>query len=101
MSAKKQIKEWFLKGGSLTPLEALRLFGNFRLADVVFKLKKEGLDIYTEITEENGKAFAKYYIPKKTTCPQCQCLVSVIKDRINCEACGYCAEITFINGYTK
>ena len=34
-----QIKEYLLAGNSITPIEALNMFGAFRLAAIVFKLK--------------------------------------------------------------
>jgi len=64
---KDKIKEHLLKGKTLTPLQALNLYGSMRLAAVVHKLKNEGdgMDIKTTImTHPNNpkKQFAKYYI---------------------------------------
>lgn len=42
---KEEILEYFESGGALTPIDALRRFGCFRLAAIVFDLKKEGHDI--------------------------------------------------------
>lgn len=59
---KEQIKEWLLRGNSLTPMDALELFGCFRLATRIFELKKEGLRIDTAMVENKatGKRYASY-----------------------------------------
>jgi hypothetical protein len=60
-SQNKQIKNWLETGNSITPIEALNLFGCFRLGARIHDLKnKFGLDIKTEIVEQNKKRFAKY-----------------------------------------
>jgi predicted phosphoadenosine phosphosulfate sulfurtransferase len=53
------------QGNSITPLEALKMFGIFRLADVVFKLKKDGINIKTEIVKDGNKHYAKYRLELK------------------------------------
>ena len=58
----------YLQGGnSLTPLEALKLFGCFRLGGRIYDLKKAGHPIKTEIIEIKTSLFdikrvAKYYL---------------------------------------
>lgn len=47
--------------GSLTPLEALNLYGCLRLAAVVFRLKSRGHIVRTELINKNRKTFSKYY----------------------------------------
>jgi hypothetical protein len=60
-SQNKHIKNWLETGNSITPIEALNLFGCFRLGARIHDLKnKFGLDIKTEIVEQNKKRFAKY-----------------------------------------
>lgn len=45
-SKQQRIKEYLKKGYALTPLQALRMFGAFRLAATVKRLKDEhGMDI--------------------------------------------------------
>ena len=49
----------------ITPLEALNLYGSFRLgafrlAAIIFDLKKEGYDIQTNIIQNGGKRYANY-----------------------------------------
>lgn len=57
-----QIKEYLLAGNSITPIEALNMFGAFRLAAIIFKLKEQGLNIKTEMVYEEDKRYAKYSI---------------------------------------
>tara|TARA_R100000908_G_C3631313_1_gene72042 strand:+ start:146 stop:367 length:222 start_codon:yes stop_codon:yes gene_type:complete len=64
---KEEILKYFESGGVLTPIDALRKFGCFRLAAIVFDLKKEGHDIKTRLEYSGGKKFAKYKLNHKTT----------------------------------
>ena len=62
-SQNKEIRKYLESGNSLTPLDALSLFGCFRLGARIHDLKhKFGLNIKTEIVETNNKRFAKYSI---------------------------------------
>jgi hypothetical protein len=54
------IKAWLLNGRSLTTLEALNMFGCFRLAARISNLRNQGMDIHTEIVEINDKRVARY-----------------------------------------
>lgn len=58
----QRIKEYLENGHKLTPLEALNLFGCFRLASRISDLKKRGMNIKTEmVTDANtGKQYASY-----------------------------------------
>lgn len=58
----EQIRKYLEAGNTLTPLEALNLFGCFRLATRIFELKKQGLNILTDIVKDaaTGKRYAKY-----------------------------------------
>jgi hypothetical protein len=49
-----------LAGDVLTPLDALRRFGCFRLAARVADLRSRGFQIETISGEANGKRFAQY-----------------------------------------
>lgn len=60
-SQNEKIKNYLLKGNKLTPLQALRMFGCFRLSGRVYDLKKEGLKIKTDLVKRNKKVFAQYY----------------------------------------
>ena len=48
------------EGYGITPITALNNYGCFRLAAVVFNLKREGHNIRTTIIKENNKKFARY-----------------------------------------
>ena len=51
-------------GKELTALDALSLFGCFRLAARVHELRREGWEIEEKtVTGSNGKRYASYYIP--------------------------------------
>jgi hypothetical protein len=58
------IKGWLMNGRSLTTLEALTMFGCFRLAARISNLRDEGMDIHTEIVEINDKRVARYSIKR-------------------------------------
>lgn len=60
MSKKEKVKQYLLSGNSITGVEALRLFGLYRLSDAIFKLRNEGMKINTEDVKENGVIFARY-----------------------------------------
>ena len=65
-SQNKQIKAWLESGKSLTPLDALALFNSFRLGARVFDLKNDyGMNVKTEMVEENGKRFARYSLARE------------------------------------
>jgi hypothetical protein len=55
-----QVLEALLAGDVLTPLDALRRFGCFRLAARVADLRARGFQIETVSGEANGKRFAQY-----------------------------------------
>jgi Helix-turn-helix domain len=52
-------------GGSLTPKDALNLFGSFRLAAHIESLRRDGHNIFTHMVSENGKKYAKYTYTRK------------------------------------
>ncbi|RPD86300.1 hypothetical protein EGK75_09270 [Neisseria weixii] len=58
----KRILEYLQKGNSLTPLEALNMFGCMRLGARVYDLKNQGYAIVTEMVkdEKSGKTYASY-----------------------------------------
>jgi len=58
------IKGWLLNGHSLTTLEALTMFGCFRLAARIENLRSAGLPILTEMVDVNEKRVAKYYLQR-------------------------------------
>ena len=59
----KKIAAWLENGNRLTQLEALNLFGCFRLASRIHDLRDSGMDIKMErIITPHGKRVAQYYI---------------------------------------
>lgn len=65
-SQRKAIRNWLLAGKTITPIEALNMFGAFRLSAVIYVLKNDyDMDIVTEMVyEDDGKRYAKYYLKK-------------------------------------
>ena len=61
------ILEFLQKGCTLTPLEALEMFGCFRLAARIRDLREQGHDIQSEIVprHESGKTFCRYSMPNR------------------------------------
>ena len=69
-SAKSQnqaIMEYLLEGHSITPLEALEMFGCFRLGARIADLKKLGMRIQNDNPRDpvTGKRYAKYHVVHK------------------------------------
>lgn len=61
VAQKKQIAVYLLAGNSITQMDALRMFGCFRLASRINDLRNEGYDIATErVVTSNGKRVASY-----------------------------------------
>lgn len=52
------------KGVSITPIEALQLYGCFRLSARIFDLKDAGHKIRTDIVQRGKKKFASYSLEK-------------------------------------
>lgn len=61
-SQTEAIKEYLLQGHCITPLEALEMFGCFRLGARIADLKKQGMDIQNDnlVDERTGKRYARY-----------------------------------------
>ena len=65
ISQNKEILKYLQTGNKITPLEALNLFGCFRLGARIFELKEQGHNIETKrITLSNGKRVAEYQLIK-------------------------------------
>ncbi len=65
----KNIEEKLLKRlrsrKSITPLQALNLWGSFRIASYINRLRKKGHRIKTEIIRTKTSIYAKYTKPHK------------------------------------
>lgn len=61
-SQNQRIKDYLTSGKSITPLEALHLFGCLRLGARIADLKADGLHIKSEMFKDvdTGKRYAKY-----------------------------------------
>lgn len=53
-----------LEGKSITPIEALNMFGAFRLSHIIYVLRKEGMDIKTDLIDDGVRRYAKYTLIK-------------------------------------
>jgi hypothetical protein len=58
------IKGWLLNGYSITPMEALNMFGCFRLSARIANLRDEGLAVVTDMVTINDKRVARYYLQR-------------------------------------
>ncbi|WP_422049710.1 helix-turn-helix domain-containing protein [Shimia sp.] len=63
-----QIKSHLKSGRTISPLEALGLYGVFRLAARIKELRDKGWPITTDNrTDPNGKKYAVYFLEDKGT----------------------------------
>ena len=62
LSQTQQILAYLEQGHSITPLEALTVFGCFRLGARIWDIKAMGYNVVSELVKENGKHFSKYYL---------------------------------------
>ena len=71
-SKHRQVKDHLLKGGQISGLEAIKLFGVYRLSSIINRLRNEGLDIKTTMiyNSDGVTQFAKYFIPISKRCLQ-------------------------------
>ena len=61
VSQRDSVLRFLQAGNTITPIDALNMFGCLRLATVSFDLRQEGWDIETIDTKSaNGKKFASY-----------------------------------------
>ena len=60
MSQTDEILTHLKRKRTITPMEALKLYGSFRLAARVKDLKNAGHVIQTHMVNSKGKKFAKY-----------------------------------------
>lgn len=59
-SQEKEILNHLQNGKSITQLEALNKFQCFRLSDRIFRLRRKGYSISTEMVREGRKVYANY-----------------------------------------
>jgi len=63
-SQREQIKKRLLRGLSITPLQALNLFGCQRLSPRIGEIEKEGYIVPRKMEKRNGKRYARYWMEK-------------------------------------
>tara|TARA_R100000458_G_scaffold58218_1_gene65808 strand:- start:233 stop:499 length:267 start_codon:yes stop_codon:yes gene_type:complete len=68
VTQKEKVKEHLEGGKSITPMDALEMFGCFRLAAIICNLREEeGMRIDTElVTNRYGTKYAKYTLVKSS-----------------------------------
>jgi hypothetical protein len=64
MTQAQRILIYLKTGKSLTPLEALKKFGCFRLAARIADLRNQGHTIWTNYITKDNKTFAAYKLSK-------------------------------------
>ena len=62
---KAKIAARLLSGKTITPMEALKDYGCFRLAVHINRLRNEGMKIHTENVRNGKKQFARYSLIKE------------------------------------
>jgi hypothetical protein len=73
----------YLSGGrSITPLEALRLFGCFRLGARIYDIQKDGHTIKRAMVEKGGKRFAQYWLDTSRKKAGCWLVGKITKKRV-------------------
>jgi Helix-turn-helix domain len=71
-SQKEMILAHLQSGQSITPLDALNLFGCFRLGARIFDLKAEGHSIDMTLEDDgNGKHWARYSLAPRKPAMRC------------------------------
>ena len=64
----KKIKNHFLEGKPLSKIECIEKFNYINLGDVVFRLRKQGIQIQRKwIHTTNRKKYAVYFLNKNQT----------------------------------
>jgi hypothetical protein len=56
----QQIWDHLVNHGSITPIDALNLYGCFRLGARVWDIRNQGVAIITAFETKNGKTYARY-----------------------------------------
>ena len=61
-SQKEKILEHLMSGRPITPLEALNLYGSFRLGARIADIRADGYIVYMEMVKDSktGKRYAQY-----------------------------------------
>lgn len=63
MTQREKIQQHLVNGKSITPMEALMVYGIYRLSAVILVLRNAGLRIETIMKQdESGKKYAQYHL---------------------------------------
>lgn len=62
-SQDQRILDYLLSGGKLTPIDALRKFGCFRLSARIYKIRKKHRVLSELVKVKSGKVVSEYSIP--------------------------------------
>lgn len=65
-SQEKAILEHLRKGSAITPLDALREFNCLRLSDRIFRLRRKGHPISTQLIRQGRKQYASYKLEQES-----------------------------------
>lgn len=65
MNQTNQILTHLMRDEPITPMDALKLYGCFRLAARINDLREMGYMVVTNIKKRNGKRYAEYSLPVK------------------------------------
>lgn len=64
LSQELQILRDLNRGKRITPLDALKNYGCFRLGARIWDIEQRGYTVSRKIVSRNGKRFAEYWLPK-------------------------------------
>ena len=67
MTHVEQIHKHLRRHRTITSVQAFARYGCTRLADVVYKLRRRGYSIDTELVPHNGSKYARYWMKKNET----------------------------------
>ena len=59
------IRLWLEEGNIITPIDALNMFGCFRLSAIIFVLKERGMNIKSNMVYNGKKRYAEYSLDKE------------------------------------
>jgi biotin operon repressor len=62
MTQTQQILKYLQSGNKITGMDALQLFGCFRLAARVQELREIGYEVKSQLIKINGKRIAEYWL---------------------------------------
>ena len=65
MSQTEMIAQHLKSGKSITPIDALKKFGCFRLGARIWDLRRMGYAVESLMIKRNGKFFSCYFMPRK------------------------------------